>query len=360
MIGSLNIGGAQVMIMDLYRRIDRKQIQFDFVVDHVSQLYFGDEVKRLGGQIYFLPNFSGYNIATVIKSWNTFFDVHPEYKILHSHVRSYASIYIPIAKKHGVTTIIHSHSTSNGKGLSAMIKKILQYPLRYQADYFMGCSRSAGKWLFGDKVASSKRFFVLPNAIDVSKYCYNAATRNEVRKELNIGNEIVYGHVGRFHEAKNHLFLLEVFACIKKIQPGSKLVLVGDGQLKNVIKYRIATLGIADSVIMTGERSDVFRLLQAFDCFLFPSKWEGLPVTVVEAQAAGVPCFLSDSITSEVNLSNLVHCLQLNKGATAWANEICKCSLSRQDVENSIIRAGFDINKTTKWINDFYMRLANE
>ena len=167
MIGTLGIGGSQSFVMNLYRNIDRNNIQFDFIVDHPNLDYYVNEIESLGGKVYYFPTFTGSNIVQVIKVWNQFFKEHPEYKIMHSHVRSYASIYIPIAKKYGLKTIIHSHSLSNGSGIKAMIKNILQLPLRYEADYFFSCSLEAGKWLFGKKVCMTDKFKIvfgmLPN-----------------------------------------------------------------------------------------------------------------------------------------------------------------------------------------------------
>ena len=144
MIGSLNIGGSQALIMNIYRKIDKDFIQFDFIVDHDEQLFFAEEIQSLGGRVFILPGFNGRNLFEVKRAWHNFFLNHPEYYILHSHVRSYAAVFIPIAKKYGIYTIIHSHSTSNGEGLVSIAKTTMQYPLRYQADFFFGCSRESG------------------------------------------------------------------------------------------------------------------------------------------------------------------------------------------------------------------------
>lgn len=360
MIGSLEIGGSQAMIMNLYRNIDRTKVQFDFILDHPKNDYFVKEIKSLGGKIYFMPQFYGTNFFDVSKAWNNFFQEHPNYKILHSHVRSYASIYLAIAKKHGVKTIIHSHSTSNGTGLKSIVKRCLQYPLRYQADYLFACSQIAGEWLYGEKAIKGDNFFILNNAINTRKYKVDLATRLRVREQLGVKNNFVFGHVGRLHEAKNHMFLLDLFKSILKQKPESKLVIVGDGELREEIENKIADLELKKNVIMTGSRSDVPELLMAFDAFLFPSKWEGLPVTVVEAQAAELPCFVSDTVTKEVGISDLVHYLPIDKGTACWCDAIMKSDLNKHDVQKKIIEAGFDVQETAQWLTDFYMRIANE
>ena len=355
MIGSLEIGGSQAMIMNIYRNIDREKIQFDFVIDQNRGGFFEKEITELGGKIYKMPSFKGTNIHEIRKNWDVFFTEHPEYKILHSHIRSYASLYIPIAKKHGVKTIIHSHSTSNGSGISALVKAVMQYPLRYQADYFFGCSKKSGEWLFGKKIASGDRFFIIKNAINTDEYKADGNVRNQYREELGIDeNVIVYVHVGRLHEAKNHIFLLELFDEIVKKNPKDVLLLVGDGELRNQIVEKINKLDLSRNVIMMGARKDVANILKASDCFLFPSNWEGLPVTVVEAQAAGLPCFISDRITDEVNITSLVKKLPIDQGTKCWIDAIESDDLKKQDVIRQICEAGFDIKQSTEWLQNFY------
>lgn len=357
MIGSLNVGGSQAMVMNLYRNIDRSRIQFDFISDHPGQVFFADEIRKLGGIIYEMPTFRGTNIIQVRQAWDKFFTEHSEYGILHSHVRSYASVYLPIAKAHGVKTIIHSHSTSNGSGALALVKRILQFPLRYQADYFFSCSQIAGEWLFGRRITESDRYYMLQNAIRLKDYKMDNAVRSAVRREIKAENKKVFGHVGRLYESKNHEYLMEVFKGIHSAMPDSVLMIVGDGALRPQIEGKIRELGLQDSVILMGMRSDVSHMLMAMDCFLFPSKWEGLPVTVVEAQAAGLPCFVSDTVTKDVGISELVTYLPIDEGAEVWSNAVLSSDLSRKDVSKEIIKAGFDIGTSVAWLSEFYERI---
>lgn len=358
-LGGLNLGGAETMVMNLYRAIDRTKIQFDFIIHLQQEQAYEKEVLSYGGKIYRFPAFNGKNILEERKLWKQFFSEHKEYKILHSHVRSYAAVYIPIAHEYGVKTIIHSHSTSNGKGMISLVKKIMQYPLRYQADYFFGCSKEAGQWLFGEKIVKNGNYHILKNAIDIKKYYLKSDIRVTYRKELNANDDtVVFVNIGRMHESKNHIFLLEVYKEIRKLIANSILVLVGEGELKGVIEKKIIDLDIRNSVRMLGARKDVPNLLQAADCFLFPSIWEGLPVTVVEAQAAGLPCFVSKTVTKEVNISELVTNLPIDQGTKPWVENICNSSLKRKDVTEEIKRAGFDIRSSTNWITDFYKELC--
>lgn len=356
MIGSLNIGGSQSMVMNLYRNIDRNKVQFDFIIDHPTELFFAEEIKKLGGRIYCMPSFNGRNIVKVINKWKEFFVEHNEYKIVHSHIRSYAALYIPIAKRSGLVTIIHSHSTSSGNGIKGFVKSVLQYPLRYQADYFFGCSREAGEWLFGKRVINGNRYFMIQNAVDIEKYQFNSEVRNRYRMDLNVeADAIVFAHVGRFHPAKNHIFLLEVFAAVHSIYMNSILVLVGDGDLRSEIEHKISVLHLESSVRLLGNRSDVSNLLQAADCFLFPSKWEGLPVTVIEAQAAGLPCLISSNVTEDAFISALAMKIPIVNGIECWVDAILNTDFSRKDVSSQIIQSGFDAKTVAEWMSNFYI-----
>lgn len=360
-LGGLNLGGAETMVMNLYRAVDRTRIQFDFIIHLPDKQDYEDEIFALGGIIYRFPAFNGKNFLSQMKLWDSFFESHPEYYILHSHIRSYASLYIPIAKKHNVTTIIHSHSTSNGYGVSSIIKTIMQYPLRYQADYFFGCSKEAGEWLFGKKIVNGSRYYMINNAIDLQKYAPDESIRLLYRNKLNVNrNTNVFMHVGRFHESKNHMFLLDIFSEYLKSNSNSVLVLIGDGELRSELVKRILELQIENNVKMIGAQKDVPNWLKAADCFLFPSKWEGLPVTVIEAQAAGLPCLISDTITKDVNVSMLVKNIPIDRGVTPWVTEMASIKKEKIDVRDDIIKAGFDIHYTANWITDFYLRLATK
>lgn len=355
MIGSLNIGGSQSMIINLHKAIDKSKVQFDYIIDHPDQLHYAPIIKELGGNIYTLPTFKGYNFREIRNAWRCFFINHPEFKILHSHVRSYASLYLPIAKKFGLKTIIHSHSTSNGNGLASVVKRIMQYPLRYQADHFFACSKEAGEWLFGKKVVDSEKFHILQNAIDVEKYCFNQNTRDEYREKLGLGGKRTFIHVGRFHPAKNHSFLLNLFSEIHKKDSNTILLLVGDGELRPAIEKQIADLNMLDSVILLGNRNDVSNLLQTADCFLFPSVWEGLGMVAVEAQAAGLSCVCSMGIPKSVaivpNQCQFIPTTNIQK----WVDIVENTQSFLMDTSKFIKNAGYDIKTTAEQLTSFYL-----
>lgn len=356
MIGSLNVGGSQTMLMNLYRNIDREKIQFDFVLDHPEERYFVPAAEALGARIYAMPGFHGTNAGQIRRAWDDFFSEHTEYRVLHSHVRSYASLYLPVAKRHGVKTIIHSHSISNGSGMPALAKKILQYPLRRQADVLMACSTQAGEWLYGKKACEGKNFLLVPNAVDLSRFGMDEEKRREYRSAMGLGDKLVIGHVGRMQEVKNHSFLLDAFARVHEKQKEAALLLVGDGELRGALEEKARALGIGDCVIMAGNRDDVPALLNAMDVFAFPSLWEGLPVTLIEAQAAGLPCVISENITRDVDVSPLVSRLPIDDEAR-WAYELLK-ERERRDVREDIIRAGFDVKSSAARMSRIYRELS--
>ena len=358
MIGSLNVGGSQTLMLNIYRHIDRERMQFDFVLDHPDETWFAEDVKALGARIYTMPAFRGTNAAEIRRDWNNFFYTHPDYTVLYSHIRSYASLYLPVAKKHGLKTIIHSHNSSNGEGLSAVVKNVLQRPLRDQADILMACSSDAGRWLYGERACQSDRFIFLPNAVDTARFAPDEQARRAVRRELGLEDRLVIGHVGRFHTQKNHSFLLDVFQRVHARCPRSALLLVGEGELQRDMAEKAVALGVGEDVIMTGNRNDVPALLGAMDRFAFPSLFEGLPVTLIEAQAAGLPCIISDVITHDVDVSPLITRLPLGD-AELWADELLR-ERPRLDVRQDIIRAGFDVEASSRMLFELYTRLDRE
>lgn len=359
-IGSLESGGSQTLFLNIFKCIDRSKIQFDFLIHRPDELFYADEVRKLGGKIYVLPAFKGYNILKYIKAWKEFFAKHPEYDIIHGHVRSTAAIYLKIARKYKYTTISHSHSISSGKGLRAVIKNIMQYPIRHISDYFIACSDEAGKWLFGKKICDSGRYIVLNNAINYEDYLYNEDVRVAKRKELDFGNKLVIGHVGRFIKTKNHSFLIDIFEIIHKKNKEALLVLVGDGELRHVIERRVHDRELSDCVIFAGARSDVPQLLQAMDVFVLPSLFEGLGIVLIEAQASGLVSVVSSRIPKEAYISDLIIPVSLKESPAYWANSILQQNKSgtRRNMSDVMRSSGFDINETTKKIEEYYLKIS--
>ena len=350
-IGSLDRGGAQSAIMNLYGEIDRGEWQFDFVTHDARPGELEQKVKELGGQVYHLPSLEEAGPFGFVAGWRRFLTKHDEWRVLHSHMRSTASLVLPAAKKAGMATIVHSHSTRNDGNAKVLVKAALQLPIRYQADFLVGCSSEAGRWLFGKRAFESDRYVYLPNAIDLGRYRFDEEKRAAMRSMLGIGDGLVFGHVGRLHESKNHDFLIEVFEGLRKRFPGSVLLLVGDGPLHAHIEGLIEKKGLADSVLMLGDRSDVPDLLQVMDAFLFPSRWEGLPVSVVEALASGLPCYISDTVTHDVDICNDVRRLPIDD-VNAWVEAVNP--KGRLDDGKAIRIAGFDIHDSVRTLVGLY------
>ena len=362
-VGSLDCGGAESLVMNLFRNIDRSKIVFDFAVHTDYPGFFADEVEALGGKIYHFPKYRIINGIKFRKCWRNFFKEHQgEYQIIHTHHSSSVAMILKIAKKFGLYTIAHSHSAGWDKSLKGFGNRLLSHGTRKVADHFFACSYSAAVAEFGEKVAKdNQRCKIIANGISAENYIYNKTIRSKIREQLNISKDVhLYGHVGRFVYAKNHQYLIKVFSEILKKDPTSYLLLLGDGELKNDIVDQVEILGIKDHVLMPGLVKNVNEYLQAMDYFIFPSNYEGLPVVLVEAQASGLRCMKSDVITNEVDVTDLVSALSINVEPSVWAEKIVKnVDYSRQNTYEIIKKAGFDISSSVDYLTKFYIDVIN-
>lgn len=352
----MNCGGLETMLMNYYRKIDRMQVQFDFLTHREYDGDYGKEIKTLGGKIYHMPFLNPFSPNYKVALRN-FFVEHPEYQIIHVHQDCLSSVILEIAKQCGIgVRIAHSHCTSQDKNWKYPIKLYYQKLIPKYATNLIACGEDAGQWMF-----RGADFQVLNNAIDARKYCFDLSTRIKMRMDMEIKNdELLVGHVGRFSPQKNHDFLIEIFNILQKKVP-AKIVMVGEGELQEKIKERVKMLNLDDRVIFTGLRNDVAELLQAMDIFVFPSHYEGLPVTIIEAQAAGLPCLISDKISSECIITDLVHQISLNAGAELWAQKVIALAknVSRKNTYELIKNKGFDIEENAKQLQNFYLRAAS-
>lgn len=351
-LGTLNRGGAESMIMNCYRNIDREIIQFDFVIHTNEACAFDSEIERLGGLIYHCPRYVVINHFQYEKWWKDFFTAHKEYKIIHGHIRSTARIYLKIAKYNGLYTIIHSHSTSSGSGLKALTKDIYQIGITKNSDTKFACSRNAGEWLF-----RKKEFVIFPNAIDANMYIFEPKKRENIRKILHIEGRFVIGTVGRMAYPKNPFKIINIFKAIKQKNKNAVLLWCGGGELKMKVEKRIIEEKLQDMVILAGIVNNVNDYMQAMDVFLFPSIYEGFSLVLVEAQVAGLPCIVSDSITKEHAITDLINFVSLSEPAEIWARKVRKYENGyvRKNRRDDIFRAGYDIHTLTEWLTDFYV-----
>lgn len=346
-------GGLETMLMNYYRKMDREKIQFDFLVHRDFEADYDEEIRRLGGRIYRLsrlnPVSKGY-----LDQLDSFFKEHREYRIVHSHLDCMAGIPLKYAKKNGVPIrIAHAHSSSQTKDKKYLLKLLYKRMIPKYATDFYACSEAAGKWMFG-----GHGFSVLNNAIDAKEYSYNPEMAIKVRDELKIPEEaVVVGHVGRFDPPKNHEMIVKIFAEVLKRIPGAKLLLVGGGDLQHTVQSQVISLGIQDHVIFTGIRSDVCDLLQAMDVFLFPSLYEGLPVSIIEAQAAGLPCIISDKVPIECKKTDLVQQMNLSESCGSWAEKVITAAKQnkRRDTSEEIKKTGFDVCENARQLEEFYL-----
>lgn len=352
---NMNRGGAETLLMNLYRNIDRSTIQFDFLT--CKEGVFDKEITDLGGKIHRIPYVSEVGHSRYLKVLDTFFQSH-HYNIVHSHMDKMSGFVLRAAKKAGVPVrIAHSHNTQSEGGTAAKLYKSYSGSLiRSSANQLFACSNDAAKWLFGSKASKA---LVLKNGIECDKFKFSKSVRKSVREELGINDDtLVVGHVGRFNHQKNHTYLLNVFAELSKRVPKAVLLLIGDGVLKDNIEEKIKSLNLVEKVVLLGVRGDIHQLLQAFDVFAFPSKHEGLPVTLIEAQAAGLPCIISETITKEVDMEiGLVEYVPLSQ-KILWIEKITGVKKSRKTVTKALAIKGYDIRKTVRFLEGYYIRLG--
>lgn len=357
--GKLICGGVESFLMNIYRHLDRERVQFDFLVHYRDEFYYDNEVKQMGGKIYRLSFRNDKNILKYKKDLKNFFRSHPEYQIVWGHMDGLASIYLKIAKECGVkTTICHSHITNAENNLKGFIKRIIKTNTWKYCDYRFACSTEAGRYLYGEH-----EFKLMPNAIDVKQYSYNKNIRNRIRDFYGWNNKIVIGHIGRFSPQKNHTFLIEVFNQIAMKNKEYVLCLCGDGDDRKKIEELVYEKGLENKVVFTGNISNVNDYYQAFDLFVMPSIYEGLPVSGIEAQTSGLKCFFSNCITSEVNIvkENVAFLPIEKKDVNLWASEIEKnSSYVRIDQTEKIIKAGYSIQELSNEITDMIEGLSND
>lgn len=379
-VGRLDIGGAESRIMDLYRNIDREKVQFHFMQHTSDKCAFEDEVISLGGKVYHVPRFNVKNYFEYKKAWKKFFIGHPEITVVHGHMTSTAAIYLPIAKKAGVKiTIAHARSAGVDPGVKGKITNFLRRNLYKKSDYRFTCSRLAGDAVFGDQREEKRKAKFIPNAIDVDKFAFDMNIRESIRQELGIENKFVVGHVGRFAPMKNHSYMLEILEqCMKLEQeknlPETVMMFLGDGPLKEEIQQKATEMGIASRILFMGNKKDVYRYYQAMDYFLLPSFYEGLPGTAIEAQASGLPGIISDAVTQEAVVTNLMELRSVKEDAHIWAEIIMEENRKQQCTEKSDIieennsitvtrskyadevkKAAFDVKEQAKKMEDFYL-----
>lgn len=362
MMGGLNRGGLETFVMNIYRAIDRDLIQFDFLVN--SRGDYAEEIEELGGRIFLTPaRNSGYRSSH--NGVDDFFREHAsEYAACHLHISSLSYIKgLEAAKKWGIPVrVMHGHSSSISKSLKYYyIHELLHYlhkpKVKKVATHYFGCSDKSLDWLY-DYTGVRDKAILIKNGISVDDYVYNQEINYQVREELGIkGSSLVLGHVGRFIPLKNHSFLIEVFKEVHNLIPDSRLLLIGDGETRTEIENMVEQYGLKGDVLFLGVRGDVNRLLQTVDCLVMPSLFEGLPVSLVEAQAAGSLVVASDTISKDSKLTDFFIFASLSDDAKRWANIIVENTRHKLRPNNSlqIKKSGFDSKSTACLLTRVYL-----
>ena len=354
---SMNRGGAEAMLMNYYRNIDRDRVQFDFLLTEQNKCQYEDEIEEMGGRVYRVPLLRFSNPFPYINGVKHFLKEHPEYKIVHSHTSSKSAIPLWVAQRCGVPVrVCHAHSSSSGHGLEGFVRWGLGVWLKRVATDFMSCGEGATLCWYGKEYLNKTRF--VPNAVDVEKYGFNESIRNTVREKLQLSDgEYVLGMVSRFHPVKNHLFALDVLHALKRQGCKARLLFVGDGELKKEIESKMKDLTLDADVVMTGLVNDVPSYLQAMDMVLMPSINEGLPVSLIEAQTNGLSVVASTGVPCEVNVTGNVQFLPLE--VEAWVDVLAskmKEGVGRDvDAVEKVRNAGYDIIVASKDLEEWYL-----
>lgn len=328
LISGMNAGGAETFLMKVYRRLDKTKYQMDFCINATDKCFYEDEIISHGGKIYRITPKS----ESIRNFRKQLFDIVKSNRymyVLRITSNAFGFMDLKIAHKAGaMVCAARSSNSSDGGSMKSRIAHVLGRLLygRY-VNVRIAPSDLAAKYTFGNKAYKNGSVNILHNAIDTDVYGFDAQGRTNIRAELKIsGNTTVIGHVGRFMAQKNHLFLIDVFSEYVKKNENSLLLLVGGGELEGEIRKRAAERGVADRIVFTGVRSDIPALFSAMDVFVFPSFYEGMPNAVIEAQATGLPCVISDRITREADITGLVDYLPLGDAA-AWAEHISSMPL---------------------------------
>ncbi len=351
-------GGLETMIMNYYRKIDKSKVQFDFLTHRpiTENKDYDDEIRELGGKIYHISRLNPFSL-TYRKELEKFFDDHKEYKIIHVHLDCMSGLVLKVAEKKDIPVrIAHCHSSSQDKNIKYLVKAMYKKLIPQYATGLFSCGKIAGEWMFG----KNEKFIVLPNAIDTDKYVFSSNKRKYMREKLELPNDaFVIGHVGRFSEVKNHSFIIELCEKFLKRNNNTYVLFAGQGELMDEMKKVVSKKGLDNSILFLGLRKDIPDLMQAMDVFILPSLYEGLPVSVIEAQAAGLPCLISENVPLDCAITDLVRQVELD--VPKWEDALMQVKeFKRRNTQEEIKNARFDIKENAIYLENYYLsNLAN-
>ena len=364
-VTTMDLGGAETLIMNIYRNIDREKVQFDFLCHNRIESKYAQEILDMGGKMYMVPGISHVGPIKYQKNLYNFFKSHPEYKTVHSHVDILSGLILKQAKKANIPNrYSHAHCTYKSKNI---LKTIMFYIFK---SFFtknvtqpFACAKIAGDTLYRGKLKDN--YIFIPNGVDTAQFEYSLSKRQTFRDEQGIDDKIVIGHIGRFMSQKNHHFLVETFSEMLKVNRNLHLLMIGEGELKSQIEDLVKSLGIEENVTFLGARRDIPEFLSAIDLFLFPSLYEGLSVAMVEAQTSGVPILTSTSVSNEAAITDRIKQISLDLSAREWGSVALNLieeniNTNRQFYAECVKKAGFDIKITAKELETLYLNNESE
>lgn len=362
-VSNMDRAGIETMLMNYYRHIDRTKIQFDFLCNKKKPGAYDEEIISMGGRIFHTPGLIPTKYPQYLEYMKDLFDKYPEYRIIEAHNGALGVYALHAAKKNNIPVrIFHAHGASITKDWKWPIKMFCKSRIRSNINIKFTCGIAAAQCYYGKKVVQQSDYELIPNAIEVERFLYDSNVRMSLRHKYQLEKKHVVGHVGRFMAQKNHKFLISVFAEIAARDELATLVLLGDGELMMEIQKKVAQLNLIDRVIFVGNVENANEWYSAFDVFVLPSTWEGLPVVGVEAQAADLPCFFSSNITREIELSDKAYFLSLEAPISEWAKCIIdKFDDTRRESRTTLItEAHYNIKVESKYLEKRYMELYGE
>ena len=351
-------GGVESFLLNYYRHIDREKLQFDFLCNTPSTVAYEDEILALGGRIFRIAA-RRRNPAKFRKQLKKTLRLHAaEWSAVWLNASNLANIdYLTVAKEYGILKrIIHSHNSQNPDGrVRGILHHLNKHFIRKYATDYWACSESAARWFYTGETL--KKAVIIRNAIDVERMAFDLVKRDAIRKTHGWEDLDVIGNVGRLHFQKNQSFALDVFKCYHTEHPNSVLVFVGQGEDEQMLREKVEALGLSDCVVFAGVQHDIQAWLSSFDLFLFPSRFEGLGIAALEAQANGVPVLASKGvIPDEVRINENFVFFELDRGAEAWSDKIGEMVHRERPVSNTIKQCfqekGYDIKTEARKLEE--------
>lgn len=355
--GVLHSGGKRNLIMEYYRHIDRTQIQFDFICDSDSNGIPEEEILSLGGRVYKVAPYKHIG-AHMRETYKILKDNN--YEIMHAFDNTLNVFPMLLGWLAGVKVRISESISKGDKNEKKTIVKLALRPFSHWfANYYMANSIDCGVWQFGKKTYDKGDITIFKTVINADANAFDKVLRDETRKKFGWEDKVIYGFIGRYVDQKNPLFLIDIFKAIAKKQPNAKLVMIGFGELEKAMHEKIKEYGLQDRVEDLGRRDDIRQFYNAFDAFLLPSLYEGMPVVGIEAQCAGLPIFFSKNITEETTASELAHYIGLNESPEVWADTIINVVNENLDKRRSyaeeVKKNGFDSHSEAMRMMKFYL-----